>query len=148
MTGERTTPRPASPKWDDHGSVMVPRDALVVDDDSDGRDALSQVLAAQGYTVRQAENGRVALDLIAERVPGFLVLDLEMPVMSGWEVLESLHRAGALQSITILVVSAGASPPPGVAFMRKPCGVDELLSTLSAASHRYGADASALARHP
>lgn len=126
---------------------MVQRDALVVDDDRDGRDALSQILAAHGYTVRQAQNGRVALDLIAERVPGFLILDLEMPVMSGWEVIESLHRAGALHSITLLVVSAGASPPPGVAFMQKPCKVDELLSMLSAASQAYEADAS-WGRHP
>ena len=89
----------------------------------------------------------MALDLIAERVPGFLILDLEMPVMSGWEVLESLHRAGALHSITILVVSAGASPPPGVAFMQKPCKVDELLSLLRAASQAYDAEVS-WGRHP
>lgn len=126
---------------------MVRRDALVVDDDRDGRDALSQLLAAHGYTVRQAQNGRVALDMIAERVPGLLVLDLEMPVMNGWEVLESLRRAGALQSIAILVVSAGASPPPGVAFMRKPCEVDELLRKVGAASHPYGAWASSSERH-
>jgi CheY-like chemotaxis protein len=132
-TGERTNPRPASPERDDHGSAMVPRDALVVDDDTDGRDALSDVLATQGYTVRQAENGRIALEMIAERVPGFLVLDLEMPVMNGWEVLASLQRAGALDVITVVVVSAGASPPPDVSFLRKPCVIGELLAMLSAA---------------
>ncbi len=126
---------------------MVRRDALVVDDDRDGRDALSQLLGAHGYTVRQAQNGRVALDMIAERVPALLVLDLEMPVMTGWEVLESLRRAGALHSIAILVISAEASPPPGVAFMRKPCQADELLSMI-AAGRPHGADASPSARHP
>ena len=44
---------------------MLARHAVVVDDDADGREALAQLLEAQGYTVRQAENGRVALDLIA-----------------------------------------------------------------------------------
>lgn len=127
---------------------MVLGDALVVDDDRDGRDALSQVLSTHGYSVRQAENGRVALDLIAERLPGLLVLDLEMPVMSGWEVLASLQRAGALQSMLVLVVSAGASPPAGVAFMRKPCGIDELLAFLRAARHRHGANAPSLGGHP
>jgi CheY-like chemotaxis protein len=116
-------------------------DALVVDDDTDGRDALAQLLAGRGYTVRQAENGKEALELIAERVPAFLVLDLEMPVMTGWEVLESLDRAGALGSIVIVVVSAVASPPPGVAFIQKPCGIDELLSVLTATSRPRGADA-------
>lgn len=114
----------------------------MVDDDRDGRDALSQILAASGYTVRQAENGRLALDRIAERVPGFLVLDLEMPVMSGWEVLGSLRRAGALHAITVVVLSGWASPPAGVAFVRKPCEIDEILSMLRAASHPSEADAS------
>jgi CheY-like chemotaxis protein len=116
-------------------------DALVVDDDTDGRDALAQLLKGRGYTVREAENGREALELIAERVPGFLVLDLEMPIMTGWEVLECLNRAGALDSIVIVVVSAVASPPPGVAFIRKPCGIDELMSLLTATSRQRGAEA-------
>lgn len=106
---------------------MPPRDALVVDDDPDGRDALTQILEAHGYTVRQAENGRVALDLIAERIPRVMLLDLEMPVMTGWEVLESLERASALLTIRIVVLSAAASPPKGVAFMSKPCRVEDLL---------------------
>jgi CheY-like chemotaxis protein len=106
---------------------MPLRDALVVDDDPDGRDALAQILEAHGYTVRQAENGRVALDLIAQRLPRVMLLDLEMPVMSGWEVLESLERASALLTIRIVVLSAGASPPEGVTFMSKPCRVEDLL---------------------
>ena len=125
---------------------MVSGDALVVDDDGDGRDALSQILAARGYTVRQADNGRVALDMIAERVPGFLLLDLDMPVMSGWEVLAALQRAGALHAIFIVVLSATAAPPPGVAFVRKPCRIDELLRILGAAGRPRGAAASSSPR--
>jgi CheY-like chemotaxis protein len=120
---------------------MLLRDALVVDDDTDGRDALSQLLATQGYTVRQAENGRIAMAMIAEHVPGFLILDLEMPVMNGWDVLASLRRAGAINVIAVVVVSAEASPPADVAFVRKPCGVAELLGMLSAAGRSRGADA-------
>jgi DNA-binding response OmpR family regulator len=123
---------------------MVPRDAIVVDDDSDGRDALAQLLATQGYTVRQAENGRIALDMIAERVPALLVLDLEMPLMNGWEVLASLRRAGALEVIAVVVFSASTRPPPSdVAFLRKPCEMGELLGVLGAVGRSRGADASA-----
>lgn len=69
---------------------MVACDVLVVDDEPDGRNALAQVLEAHGCTVRQAENGRIALDMIAERVPCVLLLDLEMPVIS----LERLQCSG------------------------------------------------------
>jgi two-component system response regulator PrrA len=131
----------------DHDPVM-PGDALVVDDDRDGRDALAQLLETHGYTVRQAQDGRIAMHLIAERMPDFLVLDLEMPVMSGWEVLASLQRAGALRTITVVVVSAGASPPPGVAFMPKPCRSGELLELLSASGRPRRADAASPAGHP
>src|SRR5512141_990832 len=113
---------------------------LVVDDDPECRDALAQLLQAHGYTVRQAENGRIALAMIAERVPGILLLDLEMPVMSGWEVLASLQRTSALSAIAIVVLSAGASPPLGVAFMPKPCGSDDLLGMLREVGDPHGAD--------
>ncbi|HET9594154.1 MAG TPA: response regulator [Anaeromyxobacteraceae bacterium] len=120
---------------------MTPREILLVDDDSENRDVLAQVLQAHGYTVRQAENGRIALDMIAERVPGILLLDLEMPVMSGWEVLTSLQRSGALKVIAVVVLSAIASPPLGVAFMRKPCGIDDLIRMLAGVGGPRGADA-------
>lgn len=127
---------------------MALREILVVDDDSECRHALVQLLEAHGYTVRQAENGRVALDMIAERVPALVLLDLEMPMMSGWEVLASLRRTSALRAIAIVVLSAESSPPLGVAFMRKPCRIDELLGMLRDVGDPRGADASSPARNP
>jgi DNA-binding response OmpR family regulator len=127
---------------------MALREILVVDDDSECRGALAQLLQAYGYTVRQAENGRVALDMIAERVPAIMLLDLEMPVMSGWEVLVSLRRTSALCAIAVVVLSAESSPPPGVAFMRKPCGIDELLGMVRDVGDPRVADAPSPARNP
>jgi CheY-like chemotaxis protein len=118
-------------------------DALVVDDDPDGRQAIAQLLEAHGYTVRQAENGRVALDLVAERLPCLVLLDLEMPVMSGWDVLAWLARAGALDTVAVVVLSAGASAPSGVPFVRKPCAAEELLETLGRVRGHPGASAGA-----
>ena len=115
---------------------MVARHAVVVDDDADGREALAQLLEAQGYTVRQAENGRVALDMIAERLPCLLLLDLEMPLMSGWEVLAWIRLDPALGEMVIVVVSAAASPPPDVTLVRKPFQVDHLLDTIRASHER------------
>ena len=115
---------------------MVERHALVVDDDADGREALAQILEAQGYTVQQAENGRVALDMIAERSPCLVLLDLEMPIVSGWQVLASIEHDPALSEMVVVVVSASALPPPNVTFVRKPCRVDHLLETIRAALER------------
>jgi CheY-like chemotaxis protein len=123
---------------------MARCDVLVVDDDAASRGALADLLEAHGYTVRQAENGRIALDLIAERLPCLVLLDLEMPVMSGREVLASLSRAGAFGAVAVLVLSAGASPPSGVPFMRKPCGPEELLETVG----NVGRHARGGAAHP
>lgn len=126
---------------------MLPCDALVVDDDRDGRTALAQVLEAHGYTVREAENGKAALEMIAERLPCVMLLDLEMPVMSGWEVLASLQRANALDAMKVVVISAAASPPPGVSFVRKPCRVDVLLDLIGEPA-RHGTRTAAPPGHP
>jgi CheY-like chemotaxis protein len=132
---------------------LMPRDALVVDDDDDGRVALAELLEAHGYTVRQAENGRVALDRIAEAFPSVLLLDLEMPVMDGWEVLASLERLRALTAIAVVVLSAGRSGgaeamPAGVAFLTKPCGAQDLLAALARSAGERGGDDGPAASHP
>jgi CheY-like chemotaxis protein len=121
---------------------------LLVDDDGEGRGALAELLEDRGYTVRQAENGRVALDRIAERLPCVLLLDLEMPVMDGWEVLASLRRAGALAAMTVVVLSAHRSAPAGVPFVAKPCGADDLLAMLAPSRDRHGDSATRPASHP
>lgn len=127
----------------------MPRaDVLVVDDDADGRDALSQLLAARGYEVRQAGNGRMALDMIAERMPGYLVLDLEMPVMSGWEVLAALKVSSDRRTLTVVILSAGTSSPTGETCLQKPCVVSELLAVLGGPGHGPEAEPPATRRTP
>lgn len=133
---------------DDYRSRMR-GDALVVDDDSDGRDALAEFLEAQGYAVRQAENGRVALAMIAERQPALMLLDLEMPIMSGWEVLAWAEGQSPCCTIVVVVLSATASPPSDVTFVRKPCCVDDLLTAIrSATAAARRADAPGADRPP
>jgi CheY-like chemotaxis protein len=110
---------------------MPQRHALVVDDDAEGRDALAQLLEAHGYSVRQAENGRVALDILVEWVPCLILLDLEMPVMTGWEVLDCLQQ-DCPHGVTVVVLSAATSPPPEVSFVRKPCDTLRLLKAIEA----------------
>ncbi len=93
-----------------HNSVG--REILVVDDDVGIREALEELLAIEGYYVRLAENGAVALDIVRqERKPDLMLLDLMMPVMSGFELLELLEDGDPdLAVVPIFVVSAFNAP--------------------------------------
>jgi CheY-like chemotaxis protein len=84
---------------------------LVIDDDPGIRESLRDVLCGEGYEVVTAENGRVGLERLRTRpCPDAVILDLMMPVLSGWEVLEVVAADPSLMSIPILVVSAMAAP--------------------------------------
>ncbi len=104
---------------------------LVVDDDPDIRDALSEALRAEGYDATAASNGSEALDALngAGPRPAAIVLDLMMPVMTGWEFLERKGRDPLLSGIPVIVVSAsGREPHSGAAFhLEKPFDLEMLL---------------------
>jgi CheY-like chemotaxis protein len=75
---------------------------LVVDDDPEVRALLRRILEGAGHLVETAGSGRTALDNFAERRPDLLVLDLAMPEMDGWTVLERLQGQGRLPPVLIL----------------------------------------------
>jgi GAF domain-containing protein/CheY-like chemotaxis protein len=79
---------------------------LVVDDDAGIRHLLRRILEEEGYAVAEAENGRVALERLNERVPGAILLDLMMPEMDGFEFLNALHGREAWQQIPVVIVTA------------------------------------------
>ena len=85
---------------------------LVVDDDLGIREALTGLLESEGYRVRCAENGAVALALVREaHKPDLMLLDLMMPVLSGFELLELLDDGDPdLRAVPIFVVSAFNAP--------------------------------------
>jgi CheY-like chemotaxis protein len=103
---------------------------LVVDDDAEIRETLTQLLQQEGYTVLRAENGVQALEQLRAGHPDVMLLDLMMPVMSGWEVLEELDETGELGNVPIIVVSA-MSAPCARACLRKPVNLEELLAVVS-----------------
>lgn len=79
---------------------------LVVEDDLVMRDMLSRQLEKQSWVVHTAENGRVALESLAVRTPGLILLDLMMPEMDGFAFLEELRQNKAWQQIPVIVVTA------------------------------------------
>jgi two-component system response regulator AtoC len=68
---------------------------LVVDDEASLRDAVGRILAAEGYEVREAEDGRAALRLLEAEQFDFILCDLRMPVMGGLELLKEITAKGS-----------------------------------------------------
>ena len=82
------------------------RQALVVEDDPATREMLRRVLEGEGWAVVEAENGRPALDRLAEAQPALILLDLMMPEMDGFQFLGELRRNVAWRAIPIVVITA------------------------------------------
>jgi len=106
---------------------------LVVDDDPDILDALSEILEVEGYEVQRARNGREALQRLEHAPPDLVLLDLMMPVMDGWEFARSLNPA-ARPPITVLSadrnVSAKAQEIGALGWLAKPFELSELLAVV------------------
>ena len=106
---------------------------LIVDDDSDLRQTLCDVLADEGLNTIGVANGREALThLRAAPPPRLILLDLMMPVMNGWQLSEVLRGDDALSRIPVLIMTAGRPPAddqfPGMQVIRKPVDLEQLLS--------------------
>jgi two-component system KDP operon response regulator KdpE len=118
---------------------------LVVDDEPQIRRALRAGLRANGYDVELAEDGEGALTSAASNPPAVVILDLEMPVVDGFEVIENLR---SWSDVPIIVLSAHAAERDKVRaldagaddYLTKPFGMDELLARLRAALRRSAAN--------
>ncbi len=79
---------------------------LVVDDVEDNRVLLERRLKRQGHAVESAENGRVALEMVRDGSFDLILLDVMMPEMDGYEVLEQLKQAQETRHIPVIMISA------------------------------------------
>ena len=109
---------------------------LVVEDDRDCLDAVCELLRFEGYRTVAATSGREALDYLRGPERPELLLDLMMPVMSGWQLLASLRQTAGLAAVPVVLLSADADLKPrarelGVAgYVRKPVDVETLLNVV------------------
>src|SRR5258708_23881574 len=108
-------------------SGETPR-VLVVDDDPNIRKMMVAALKRDGYSFSEAANGREALDCMRSSRPDVVVLDLMMPVMSGWDVLQEREHDASLRQIPVIIVSANRAPEIATAvdkrivrFRPQPC---------------------------
>ena len=121
----------------DGGGCPQHHAVMVVEDDTDIRECVQLLLEEEGYEVVTAANGAEAETLLADLgekgSPCLMLLDLMMPVMSGWELLEHLRRDGKLaDGLRVVVLSAAPSNVPSgpVACMSKPVALDKLLAAV------------------
>ena len=113
------------------------RSILIVEDDADLREALSEVLRDEGYSVEGAGDGQEALDrLRRDPPPSLILLDLTMPVMNGWQFRAEQRQDPLLSGIPVVILSAGdhlaeQMAPLGIQdYVHKPIELDELLRTV------------------
>jgi signal transduction histidine kinase/CheY-like chemotaxis protein len=95
------------------------RTILVVDDDADARQVLKQLLAKLGHTVVEAASGPIALALIPELHPQLMLLDLLMPGMDGFEVLEQMQELPAAANLPVVVVTSKDLDEAECAWLRE-----------------------------
>jgi CheY-like chemotaxis protein len=108
------------------------QEILVVDDDTESTEVLAQLLTREGYAVARAENGREALEYLEHsRRPCLIILDLVMPVMSGWEFRKRQESDPKLKSLPVVVVS-GTGPVKGLhaPVLRKPVDFGRLMKAV------------------
>lgn len=110
---------------------------LIVDDDPGIVGFLQLALGDEGYEVRMAANGRDALDQVSGGLPDLILLDMNMPIMDGWEFCEQLRDRGSrFGAIPIVVMTAARDAAKrshevgAQGFLGKPFDLDHLFHTI------------------
>jgi CheY-like chemotaxis protein len=109
---------------------------LVVEDHNDSREMLEEFLTEEGFAVESAVNGLQALErLLRPPLPDVMLLDLMMPVMTGWDLMIRLGTEPLLCEMPVIVVSGAGSTRPVptgiIASIPKPLDLQVLMETLA-----------------
>ena len=128
------------------GAMTEQTSVLVVDDEPQVVWMLRFSLEAAGYRVFSAREGREALDGVREHHPDLMLLDIMMPVMDGWAVLQHLQELHEDERPKVVVLSARtglrdrakAAELGADAFVPKPFNVDDLLEVMGGLEERAG----------
>lgn len=116
--------------------------ALIVEDESDLRLMTRMILESRpGYDVLEAENGAEALAVLDRSDVDLILLDIRLPDMEGWEILEHLTEQGRFPEMPVVMVSAHSTPSTaeralreGVrAYVTKPFTSEELFDAIARA---------------
>ena len=123
---------------------------LVVEDDDDLRESLAELLRLSAFPVVTAANGREAQDVLQGPArPALVLLDLMMPIMSGWELARWMHAEPTLVGVPIVAMTGVANPAEearnigAATWIAKPLDLPLLFTTLARMwpTHDEGAEA-------
>ena len=121
---------------------MTPILVLLVEDSAAIRALVRRMLAAGGHTVVEAAGGAAALAVCREQQPDVVLLDVEMPEMSGWDVLAAMKSDADLRDVPVVFLTGRSDTADMVDglrlgahdYLRKPCEPTELLARVQAAA--------------
>ena len=116
----------------------MPATILIADDHDDNRELLLLLLSGAGYSVREARDGHECLAIARSEPPDLIVMDLSMPVLDGWGVLQELKADQRTLAIPCMAVTAHAELSQNealatgfLAYVSKPFSSDFLLKTIA-----------------
>jgi two-component system cell cycle response regulator DivK len=111
---------------------------LVVEDQEDNRQILRDLLSSANYEMTEAENGQEALDAVAKERPDLILMDIQLPIMDGYEATRRIKGNPATKDIPIIVVTSyalsgdeGKARDAGCdAYVTKPYSPRQLLAKI------------------
>ena len=127
-----------SPQQAAPAEAAARRCVLIVEDNALNMKLFTAMISAQGYDVLQAENGSQALDVARRGHPDLIVMDLQLPDISGLQVTQELKASEDTREIPIVATTAFTSPSDEAeirasgcdAFMAKPIAISEFLELI------------------
>ena len=132
------SPHPPAPTLEDDDGRIGPDDrfVLVIEDDLRFAAILRKVLHEKGFKWRHAGDGETGIDLVRERPPDAIILDMRLPGMSGWAVLEALKGDIRLRHIPVHVMTVEADRidvlrKGAIGFLKKPASPKDLEQALA-----------------
>ena len=138
---------------EDHSPASAPEEILVVDDTPASLRLLNEILTQQGYHVRPASNGPLALKSVAAKIPDLILLDVNMPDLDGYEVCRRLKADEESRRIPVIFISAFGDTRQqvtgfeagGLDYITKPFEAEEVLARVR--THLRLRQAEAALRH-
>jgi len=122
---------------------MLDREILVVDDEKDLRTMIRSIFESAGYTqITTAASGQEALAVMAKKIPGIIILDVMMPDMDGFQVLQKIREKN---NVPVLMLTAKSDEEDKVSGLRlgaddyltKPFSINELMARIHSLVRRY-----------
>src|SRR5919198_5246129 len=114
--------------------MTTARRILIIEDDTDVRASLAEVLLSEGYEIAEAQDGAEGLRAARHHLPDLILLDLMMPTMNGWDFRAAQMTDPALAAIPVVVISAALPDQVhaigAVAHLHKPFDLVDLLDAV------------------